>query len=68
MSHGLNPLKFLQHLAARLGLLGFLSGQIAADKIFGLGNQMLLIIVSALLRLATDFALDQICRIVSGIA
>jgi len=39
-------------------LFRFLSGEVAANKLLGLRDQLSLIVVSALLRLATLFALD----------
>ncbi len=66
--HGVDAFEALQHRAARFCLLGFLPGQVAADELFGLGNQPLLIVVSALLRLAPLFALNQEGRVVSDVA
>jgi len=45
-----------------------LSGKIAADEFFGLGNQLLLIIISALLRFPTFLTLNEIIGIVARIA
>ena len=49
-------------------MLRFLPGEVATNELFRLRNQLLLIIVSTLLRFATLFALDQIVGIVPGVA
>jgi hypothetical protein len=55
----------LQHRAARLGLLRLLPREIAADKLFCLGDEVLLVFVSAPLRFASLLALDEEGRIVA---
>src|SRR6202008_3396757 len=58
----------LEHLATRFCLFGFLTRKIATDALFSLRNQVLLIIVSTLMRLATLVALNQVSRVISGVA
>jgi len=59
-THGLYSIQTLQHGAARLGLLGFLAGQIASDEVFCFGNQTLLIVVGPLLDFALLFAFGSV--------
>src|SRR5207302_4000307 len=54
----------LQHCASRLCLFRFLAGEIAPDELFGLGDQTLMIVISALLNLAPLFTLDKIIGVV----
>src|ERR1051325_5271215 len=56
-----------EHRAARFGLLRLLSGQVAADELFGFRNQLLLIVVGTLLGFTPLFAFHQVIRIVAGI-
>src|SRR5258707_3400817 len=66
--HGVDAFEPLQHRATRLCLLGLLPGEVAANELFRLGNQALLIVVSALLGFAPLFPLDQKRRIVPDVA
>ena len=61
-ANSVDAFEFLQHRSARLCLLGFLSREVAANKLFRLGDQLLLIVVSTLLRLASFLALNQVSR------
>src|SRR3954454_6509984 len=59
--------KLLEHLATRFRLLRFLPGNVAAYELLRLRDQLLLIVVRALLRFATFFTLDEVVRIVAGV-
>src|SRR6185369_4409352 len=65
--HRVKPFESLQHVAPRLSLLRFLSREISTDELFGLGDQLLLVVVSALLRLATFFTLDEKIGVMAGV-
>ena len=66
-AHSVEALELRKHLATRLCLFRLLSGDVSTDELFRLGNQMLLVVVSALLSFATLFTLDEIIGIVAGV-
>src|SRR6185369_3392725 len=63
----IETVEFLEHLATRLCLLRFLPGDVATNKLFRLCNQLLLVVVRPLLRLAALFTLDEVIGVVAGV-
>ncbi len=68
VTHCVDALEFLEHLATRLRLLRLLARDVATNELFRLGNQLLLVVVSTLLRFTTLFTLDEVVRVVTGVA
>jgi hypothetical protein len=60
----LDAVELFEHLAAGFRLLGFLSGDVPADEVFGPRDHLPLLIIGPLLLLAPLFALRQIGAVI----